>query len=155
MSEDRKEELDVKSQSPADSSAAEADSAIQPKEDQDPAKDQTKANQAEEKNEPEQKENPLAEEYVIAPIPEGQKLSFDQRMVWEDRANEIIEKIRPYIQHDGGDVELLGVDEDGIAYVTFLGACAGCMMAGEDFSTGIRLLLLDEFPELKEVVLVG
>lgn len=56
---------------------------------------------------------------------------------------------------DGGDVQLLGIDEDGIAYVTFLGACAGCMMAGEDFSTGIRLLLLDEFPELREVVLVG
>lgn len=95
------------------------------------------------------------EEYVIGPIPEGEKLSVPQRRVWEDRANEILDKIRPYIQHDGGDCELLGIDEDGIAYVTFLGACAGCMMAGEDFSTGIRLLLLDEFPELREVVLVG
>lgn len=95
------------------------------------------------------------EEYKIAPLKEGEKLTRAQRNVWEERANEIIDKIRPYIQHDGGDVELLGIDEDGIAYVTFLGACAGCMMAGEDFSTGIRLLLLDEFPELKEVVLVG
>lgn len=85
----------------------------------------------------------------------GDKLTRKERDLWETKANEILEKIRPYIQHDGGDVDLLGVDEDGIAYVTFLGACAGCMMAGEDFSTGIRLLLLDEFPELKEVVLVG
>lgn len=91
----------------------------------------------------------------IKPIAEGEKLTRKQRNVWEEKANEIIDKIRPYIQHDGGDVELLGIDEDGIAYVTFLGACAGCMMAGEDFSTGIRLLLLDEFPELREVVLVG
>lgn len=95
------------------------------------------------------------EEVVIAPIPEGEKLTMKQRIAWEEKANEIIDKIRPYIQHDGGDCELLGIDEDGIAYVTFLGACAGCMMAGEDFSTGIRLLLLDEFPELKEVILVG
>lgn len=91
----------------------------------------------------------------IHPLKEGELLDRAQRTQWEEKANEIIEKIRPYIQHDGGDVELLGIDEEGIAYVTFLGACAGCMMAGEDFSTGIRLLLLDEFPELKEVVLVG
>ncbi|UNT95941.1 NifU family protein [Allobaculum mucilyticum] len=91
----------------------------------------------------------------IKPLKEGEKLTRKQRNAWEERAEQIVEKIRPYIQMDGGDVQLLGIDEDGIAYVTFLGACAGCMMAGEDFSTGIRLLLLDEFPELREVVLVG
>lgn len=111
--------------------------------------------------EAEQEKQPLTtlseadEPVVIRALEEGEKLSRAQRNVWEERANDILEKIRPYIQHDGGDVDLLGIDEDGIAYVTFLGACAGCMMAGEDFSTGIRLLLLDEFPELREVVLVG
>lgn len=95
------------------------------------------------------------EDLTIHPLAEGETLSRAQRDVWEARADEILEKIRPYIQHDGGDCQLLGIDEQGVAYVTFLGACAGCMMAGEDFSTGIRLLLLDEFPELKEVVLVG
>lgn len=92
---------------------------------------------------------------AIRVLKEGEKLTRKERDVWEEKADGIIEKIRPYIQHDGGDCQLLGIDEDGIAYVTFLGACAGCMMAGEDFSTGIRLLLLDEFPELREVVLVG
>lgn len=96
-----------------------------------------------------------SDDTVIRPLKEGELLNRAERTKWEEKANEIIDKIRPYIQHDGGDVELLGIDEEGIAYVTFLGACAGCMMAGEDFSTGIRLLLLDEFPELKEVVLVG
>ncbi|MCF0246853.1 MAG: NifU family protein [Ileibacterium sp.] len=110
-----------------------------------PAVEETSAAPAEE----------IKEEVKIEPIPEGTLLTRAQRNVWEEKANSILEKIRPYIQHDGGDVELLGIDEEGIAYVTFLGACAGCMMAGEDFSTGIRLLLLDEFPELKEVVLVG
>lgn len=92
---------------------------------------------------------------TIRPVEPGKPLSRKERDVWEEKAESIIDKIRPYIQHDGGDIELLGIDEDGIAYVTFLGACSGCMMAGEDFSTGIRLLLLDEFPELREVVLVG
>ncbi len=123
------------------------------------AETETTADEKENKENSEQViENPedvKEEEYKIHPLAEGEKLTRAQRNVWEERANEIIEKIRPYIQHDGGDVELLGIDEDGIAYVTFLGACAGCMMAGEDFSTGVRLLLLDEFPELKEVVLVG
>ena len=51
-------------------------------------------------------------------------------------------------------IPLRGIDEQGVTCIIFLGPCAGCMMAGEDFFAGIRLLLLDEFPELKEVVLV-
>ncbi len=100
-------------------------------------------------------QTPVEEVVSIRPVEPGKPLTRKERDLWEEKAETIIDKIRPYIQHDGGDIELLGVDEDGIAYVTFLGACSGCMMAGEDFSTGIRLLLLDEFPELREVVLVG
>lgn len=73
----------------------------------------------------------------------------------EATCEEVLEKIRPYIQHDGGDIQLLGVDENNIAYVSFVGACAGCVMAGDDFSGGVKLLLLDEIPELKDVVLIG
>ncbi|EOS60760.1 hypothetical protein C815_01011 [Firmicutes bacterium M10-2] len=75
-------------------------------------------------------------------------------VVEEQQVEECLDKIRPYIQHDGGDVELLGIDEQNIAYVSFRGACAGCMMAAEDFSGGIKLLLLDEVPGLRDVVLV-
>ena len=73
----------------------------------------------------------------------------------EEKVEEVLEKIRPYIQHDGGDIELLGVDENSIVYVSFIGACAGCAMAGDDFSGGVTLLLLDEIPEIKDVVLIG
>lgn len=108
------------------------------------------------KNENQEVKEETPEEVVtIRPVEPGKPLTRKERNLWEEKAQEIIDKIRPYIQHDGGDVELLGIDEDGIAYVTFLGACNGCLMAGEDFTTGIRLLLLDEFPELREVVLVG
>ncbi|OLU47376.1 NifU family protein [Faecalibaculum rodentium] len=73
----------------------------------------------------------------------------------EEQVEEVLEKIRPYIQHDGGDIELLGVDENNIVYVSFIGACAGCAMAGEDFSGGVKLLLLDEVPAIRDVVLIG
>ena len=65
-----------------------------------------------------------------------------------------LNKIRPYIQHDGGDIELLGVDENNVVYVSFKGACAGCMMAASEFSEGIKLILLDEVPEIRDVVLI-
>ncbi len=87
--------------------------------------------------------------------PEEQLLTRSERDEVEAAVDEVLNKIRPYIQHDGGDVELLGVDEHNIAYVTFIGACAGCMMAGQDFSEGIHGLLMDEVPGLRDVVLVG
>ena len=65
-----------------------------------------------------------------------------------------LNKIRPYIQHDGGDIELLGIDENNIVYVSFRGACAGCIMAASEFSEGIKMILLDEIPEIRDVVLI-
>ena len=66
-----------------------------------------------------------------------------------------LDKIRPYIQHDGGDIELLGIDEHAIVYVAFRGACSGCMMAAADFQDGIKLLLMDEVENIRDVMLVG
>lgn len=67
---------------------------------------------------------------------------------------ECINKIRPYIQQDGGDIALLGIDENNVVYVTFRGACQGCFMAVEDFSSGIKSLILDEVPGVTDVMLV-
>lgn len=75
--------------------------------------------------------------------------------VEKHEVEECLDKIRPYIQHDGGDIELLGIDELNVVYVSFKGACAGCMMAADDFSAGIKELLLEEVPNIRDVVLVG
>ncbi|MBB5183663.1 NifU family protein [Catenisphaera adipataccumulans] len=72
----------------------------------------------------------------------------------KDDVEACIEKIRPYIQQDGGDIALLGIDENAVVYVAFRGACAGCMMAAADFSGGIKALILDEVPGVKDVMLV-
>ena len=72
----------------------------------------------------------------------------------EEKVLMCLNKIRPYIQHDGGDIELLGIDENNVVYVSFQGACAGCIMAASEFSEGIKLILLDEVPEIRDVVLI-
>lgn len=68
------------------------------------------------------------------------------------RIEKTINKIRPYIQHDGGDVELVDY-KDGIVTVRMLGACAGCMSLDATLTDGIEAILLDEVPEVKKVVL--
>ena len=69
-----------------------------------------------------------------------------------ERIEKTISKIRPYIQQDGGDVELVDY-QDGVVTVRMLGACAGCMALDATLTDGIQAILLDEVPEVKEVKL--
>lgn len=62
-----------------------------------------------------------------------------------DEIKHVIEKIRPYIQRDGGDVEFISF-EDGIVTVRMLGACMGCIALDDTISEGIEAILLDEVP---------
>ena len=67
-----------------------------------------------------------------------------------ERIEKTINKIRPYIQQDGGDVQLVDF-QDGVVTVRMLGACAGCMALDATLTDGIQAILLDEVPEVKEV----
>jgi len=73
-------------------------------------------------------------------------------MTQEEQIIAVIEKIRPYIQRDGGDVEFVKV-EDNIVTVRMLGACIGCMAIEDTLKLGIESLIVDEVPGIKEVVL--
>lgn len=68
----------------------------------------------------------------------------------ERKVEKVLDKIRPYIQRDGGDVSLDRL-EGNVAYVRFHGACVGCMGIDDTFYGGIRDLLLEELPELEDV----
>lgn len=57
----------------------------------------------------------------------------------------ILTKIRPYLQHDGGDVEFVKF-ADGIVYVKMLGACVGCSSIDLTLKDGIEAILLEEVP---------
>lgn len=70
----------------------------------------------------------------------------------EDEIKSVIEKIRPYIQRDGGDVEFVSF-EDGIVTLRMLGACVGCMSIGDTIKGGIEMILMDEVEGVSEVAL--
>lgn len=68
----------------------------------------------------------------------------------EDRVQEILDKLRPYIQRDGGDVELVEIEE-GIVRVRLLGACGSCPSSTITLKAGIERALMEEIPEVREV----
>jgi len=71
----------------------------------------------------------------------------------EERVEAVLEEIRPALQADGGDVELVGVTE-GVVKVRLKGACSGCPMSTITLKQGIERLLKERLPEVKEVVAV-
>jgi Fe-S cluster biogenesis protein NfuA len=64
---------------------------------------------------------------------------------------EVLDEIRPALQADGGNVELLGVSEDGIVKLEMVGACAGCPMATITLRAGIERILFERIPDLAGV----
>ena len=70
-----------------------------------------------------------------------------------EKIEEILAKIRPSLWADGGDVELVDV-EDGIVKVRLTGACGGCPMRTMTLQGGIERILREQLPEVKEVVAV-
>ena len=71
----------------------------------------------------------------------------------QDKIAEVLNKIRPLLMRDGGDVELVEVN-DGTVKVKLTGACAGCPMSAMTLKMGIEKILKQEVPEVKEVVSV-
>ena len=65
-----------------------------------------------------------------------------------------LQKVRPMLQADGGDVELVDV-QDGIVTVRLQGACGGCPMSQMTLKNGIEKLLKEEIPEIEAVENVG
>ncbi|TXT63176.1 MAG: hypothetical protein BAJALOKI3v1_420025 [Promethearchaeota archaeon] len=73
-------------------------------------------------------------------------------MVNKDKVKEVIDKIRPSLQRDGGDVELLEITEDGVVKVRLQGHCAGCVHAQQTLKLGIERAVKQFVPDVKEVV---
>lgn len=71
-----------------------------------------------------------------------------------EQVEQALLKIRPALQRDGGDVEVVEVTEDGIVRVKLTGACHGCPMATMTLKQGIERVLRQEIPAIKEVVSV-
>jgi Fe-S cluster biogenesis protein NfuA len=74
--------------------------------------------------------------------------------VMREKVEDVINKIKPSLQADGGDVELVEVGEDGIIKVRLTGACGSCPMSQMTLKMGIEKVLKREVPEVVEVVAV-
>ncbi len=69
----------------------------------------------------------------------------------KDKVEKVLDEVRPGLQADGGDVELVDVTEDGIVKVKLTGACAGCPMSTLTLKMAIEKKLKEQIPEVKAV----
>jgi Fe-S cluster biogenesis protein NfuA len=72
----------------------------------------------------------------------------------KEQVQKAIDLIRPGLQADGGDVELIDVSADGIVKVKLTGACQGCPMSQMTLKMGIEKIIKNQFPDIKEVIAV-
>lgn len=69
----------------------------------------------------------------------------------KEKVQKAIEEVRPHLQADGGDVELVEVTDDNVVKVRLLGACVGCPMRQMTLTHGITQFLKKKVPEIKNV----
>jgi len=72
----------------------------------------------------------------------------------EEKVKQALEQVRPALQADGGDVELVEITEDNVVKVRLKGACCGCPMGQMTLKSGIEKKVKELVPEVKEVVAV-
>ncbi|MCJ7647704.1 MAG: NifU family protein [Candidatus Lokiarchaeota archaeon] len=70
----------------------------------------------------------------------------------KEKVKQVIDKIRPQLQADGGDIELIEVTDDGVVKVRLLGHCAGCMHAQQTLTFGVERTIKQFIPEVTAVV---
>ncbi|TAL15608.1 NifU family protein [bacterium] len=73
----------------------------------------------------------------------------------KEKVKESLDRIRPRLQADRGDVELVEVTDDGVVKVRLIGACKGCPMSQMTLKQGIERILKQEVPEVKRVEAVN
>jgi Fe-S cluster biogenesis protein NfuA len=71
--------------------------------------------------------------------------------VLKQDVEQALDKIRPFLQRDGGDIQLIDVTVDGIVKVQLTGACQGCPMSQMTLKQGVEKALMKEVPGVKEV----
>lgn len=64
---------------------------------------------------------------------------------------EVLEKVRPYLQIDGGDVEVLAISDDGIVKLKLTGSCKDCPLSIVTLRAGIERALMQEIPSIKRI----
>lgn len=79
-------------------------------------------------------------------------LTLDPETPIDQRVCTVLERLRPMLRNDGGDIELLGIDDHGVVKVRLLGACIGCPSSYMTLTMGIERNLRELVPEVTRVV---
>ncbi len=72
----------------------------------------------------------------------------------QTRVERVLDMIRPGVQEDGGDFELLSISDTGVVQIRFLGACIGCPSSEMTLRDGIARNLRDRVPEVTDVIAI-
>ncbi|MEZ4805336.1 MAG: NifU family protein [Bacteroidia bacterium] len=70
------------------------------------------------------------------------------------KIEEALDSVRPFLKMDGGDVELIDINEDNVVTLKLLGACSGCSMSHMTMKAGIEEAIKKILPEIKSVVAI-
>ena len=70
----------------------------------------------------------------------------------KERVKKALETVRPYLQSDGGDIELIEVTDDLSVKVRLTGACHGCPYSMQTLKAGVEQAIMKEVPEVKKVI---
>lgn len=71
------------------------------------------------------------------------------------KVEEALKQVRPALQRDGGDIELVSVEDNGVVKVRLKGACGSCPMSTMTLKMGVEKHLKQQLPEVKEVIQVA
>lgn len=70
----------------------------------------------------------------------------------KDRVLKALERVRPYLQSDGGDIEFIDISDDMTVKVKLIGACNGCPYSVQTLKAGVEQAIMKEVPEIKRVI---
>lgn len=71
-----------------------------------------------------------------------------------ERIEKALDKVRPYLEQDGGNVDVMNVSDDGVVELQLQGACSGCPSSVMTLAAGIERVIREEVPEVTEIVTV-
>lgn len=71
--------------------------------------------------------------------------------ITKEAVEEILKTVRPFLQADDGDIELVSISRDGIIKVKLLGACHDCPLSNMTLRAGVEKVLMNKIPEIKRV----
>lgn len=74
-----------------------------------------------------------------------------RRWIMYEQVQDVLNKLRPYLLRDGGDVQLVDVDEDGVVQIRLMGACGNCPSSAITLKAGIERALTTEVPGVTEI----